>query len=716
MTLLPKVKLKSVVNFPASVNGGTGVDVNKSHGTYTIDLDYSEFGVLASAPPNTYALIYDPLTGSYALAPGGGNPPATVPPLMDAMSASVGTATKFAREDHVHPTDTASFGVPIEFFGGAADGLTDNAAALDAALAYLAATKSGGWVQFGRGQYNFSRQVLFTYPNKICSIGLKGVGQDATVLRWATGNGLWFIQVNSPTASLYTMLSATHVHDLTMAVGAANNGVALTIANNSICGFYNYPLNSIVNVCFRGDDGFAIGNYWQICVQVYTAGFIAFDTVNFMGGHTLGTGVSLQGNNTTAVTNAPTASGNAVLHFASVPAGVLNNMFVADVTNIPALAAPNCLVQSHTSTTVTLTVPASATVNSGDTIAFTNSANGYQFEKCNWTNCQYGVVISTGVQGVFFDKCAFTGGQTGIIVPGSQAGLVEMQVSDSQFNSTAEQIAVLSNFVALNFHNSLFFQTANTAAIRLDQNQGFVITDNIFNGPGTGSATAISVGTTAGGSTGFAGVISGNAITSFQTGISLSAGSASVNVDYSNQYNNVGTKVSVAGTNNQVISGVTGNGTNQVLQNSPTIAQPILIGVGDGSSAGAGIIGQVLSGTGAAVTTPNNTPFNVASVTLSAGDWEVSATIKINPAATTQLFNIVGSMSATTAGLDLGLGNCTEIYYNAAAPGAGFTPQFPLPTKQVTVATPTTYYLVGYIGWGTAAPTTDGIIRARRIR
>jgi hypothetical protein len=40
-----------------------------------------------------------------ALASGGGPPPATVPPLMDG-AAAVGVTTKYAREDHRHPTDT----------------------------------------------------------------------------------------------------------------------------------------------------------------------------------------------------------------------------------------------------------------------------------------------------------------------------------------------------------------------------------------------------------------------------------------------------------------------------------------------------------------------------------------------------------------------------------------------------------------------------------
>lgn len=49
----------------------------------------------------------------------------TADPLMDAATASVGTATAFAREDHVHPSDTSKLDV-------AKVGVANGAASLDA--------------------------------------------------------------------------------------------------------------------------------------------------------------------------------------------------------------------------------------------------------------------------------------------------------------------------------------------------------------------------------------------------------------------------------------------------------------------------------------------------------------------------------------------------------------------------------------------------------
>jgi hypothetical protein len=72
MTLLPKVKLKAAVNFPATVLDGTGIDVTKSNGTYRFDLDFGDFAPpVASLPDATHqhALVWNSLTGAYLLAP-----------------------------------------------------------------------------------------------------------------------------------------------------------------------------------------------------------------------------------------------------------------------------------------------------------------------------------------------------------------------------------------------------------------------------------------------------------------------------------------------------------------------------------------------------------------------------------------------------------------------------------------------------------------------
>jgi hypothetical protein len=73
MAILPKVKLRTLVSFPAAVHGGTGVTVDSTAGTFTISLDLSAIAVAASIPAGdvatTYVLTYNTLTGTFLLVP-----------------------------------------------------------------------------------------------------------------------------------------------------------------------------------------------------------------------------------------------------------------------------------------------------------------------------------------------------------------------------------------------------------------------------------------------------------------------------------------------------------------------------------------------------------------------------------------------------------------------------------------------------------------------
>jgi hypothetical protein len=121
MALLPKVKLKAVVSFPAAVFGGAGIAVRQENGKFYFDLDFSEFAVVASIPapdlPNTNVLTYNVASKVYLLAPYGGGggstiDPATAVPLIESGAGAVGVSVKYAREDHVHPAFGGGGGIP----------------------------------------------------------------------------------------------------------------------------------------------------------------------------------------------------------------------------------------------------------------------------------------------------------------------------------------------------------------------------------------------------------------------------------------------------------------------------------------------------------------------------------------------------------------------------------------------------------------------------
>ena len=72
MTDFPNLKIKALVNFPATAVGGAGIDVEKVNGNFVVDLDYADF-----APPvsgisdltHQNILLWNSLTDQYALTP-----------------------------------------------------------------------------------------------------------------------------------------------------------------------------------------------------------------------------------------------------------------------------------------------------------------------------------------------------------------------------------------------------------------------------------------------------------------------------------------------------------------------------------------------------------------------------------------------------------------------------------------------------------------------
>ena len=103
MTDFPDVKLKAQVNFPARVDGGTGVDVDKSNGVYQFNIDFGDFAPPVTAltdPAHQNALLWNDLTDQYDLIPasilvGSGVFPATAFPLIGQANRFLGAVSIF---------------------------------------------------------------------------------------------------------------------------------------------------------------------------------------------------------------------------------------------------------------------------------------------------------------------------------------------------------------------------------------------------------------------------------------------------------------------------------------------------------------------------------------------------------------------------------------------------------------------------------------------
>jgi hypothetical protein len=138
-------------------------------------------------------------------------------------------------------------------------------------------------------------------------------------------------------------------------------------------------------------------------------------------------------------------------------------------------------------------------------------------------------------------------------------------------------------------------------------------------------------------------------------------------------------------------------------------------GVTDGSDAPTGQIGEVISSLNAtAVTLTSGTTANVASISLTPGDWDVQGEVWIlfGAGGGTSAYAGIGAGSATLPSISLGssrLQFALSFVANAYA-------IMPLSPCRVSLSATTTYYLVGQGNFPSGTTTAIGKLWARRAR
>jgi hypothetical protein len=168
-------------------------------------------------------------------------------------------------------------------------------------------------------------------------------------------------------------------------------------------------------------------------------------------------------------------------------------------------------------------------------------------------------------------------------------------------------------------------------------------------------------------------------------------------------------------------SGTPGSGTAVVgfaeLDSTGAIAQPIK-GVATSSDAAAGFVGEyaeTVVASGSAVSLTTATPAQVASLSLTAGDWDVFGFVGFVPAGTTNITALQASSSLTTAQIDSGSGFTSRAAAAGLVPGANNI-EGPLPQVRYKLATTTNLFLNAEGTFTVAALSAYGTIRARRRR
>lgn len=135
-------------------------------------------------------------------------------------------------------------------------------------------------------------------------------------------------------------------------------------------------------------------------------------------------------------------------------------------------------------------------------------------------------------------------------------------------------------------------------------------------------------------------------------------------------------------------------------------------GVVDASEAAAGRVGEVLSASTTNTATSTTVALNATSLTLTAGDWDVTGSVQFTPNGAT--YGVLQSGINTTSA------SLPPFPYRQQSVMGGYAnadQSFPVIKRRINVATTTTIYLVARAEFtGGTSPTVSGFLEARRER
>ncbi len=139
-----------------------------------------------------------------------------------------------------------------------------------------------------------------------------------------------------------------------------------------------------------------------------------------------------------------------------------------------------------------------------------------------------------------------------------------------------------------------------------------------------------------------------------------------------------------------------------------------ITGVTNGGNATAGNVGQAVRSAATGVSAVSGQYADITSITLTAGDWDISAVASMTIGSAVMSGNrdiMIGTVAGNdTTGRVLG-DNQQFITLVTGADGGGTIPSY-----RVNITGSTTYYLKARMTFTTATPTMDGRISARRVR
>jgi hypothetical protein len=183
------------------------------------------------------------------------------------------------------------------------------------------------------------------------------------------------------------------------------------------------------------------------------------------------------------------------------------------------------------------------------------------------------------------------------------------------------------------------------------------------------------------------------------------------------------------------LTGLTGTG-NFVGANTPTLITPNIgvatgtsltfspttngiVGTTTNNSASAGFVGEYISATsGSPVSLTTATGTNLTSISVTAGDWDIAASVSFAAGDATTLVQAVQISSSTTSTSIQSLPYATVFTFGATGTAIGSVRNLglPLATVRYSLSTTTTIYLVTVADFSVSTLAASGYIQARRVR
>ena len=144
---------------------------------------------------------------------------------------------------------------------------------------------------------------------------------------------------------------------------------------------------------------------------------------------------------------------------------------------------------------------------------------------------------------------------------------------------------------------------------------------------------------------------------------------------------------------------------------TPTIVTPTIQGVTNASNAGAGNVGEYVSATASSVALTTATAVNATSISLTAGDWDVSGGFSITDTSSNMNNGVCGwSTTSATFGPN---GTYAQVGGSSLAINSYSNS---VPMGRLNLTSTTTVYMVCEALFSSGIVSAGGIIQARRVR